>query len=249
MKDILVSIATRDRPNLLAKALEMVFETGFDEQNFNVQVIVDNDQKEMYSTILNNYPQVIVKYIEHEKKSWYNIFQAQHNEMKKGYYFFMFLPDDISNLTLGWDNKIMRLKHHFKDDLFVLYTQFSEWGRETKMLELAYVDEDVGRFWEQTPIWTYKFGELLYPFMEENHIEMGRELFIADIIKMLSMAGHNRHVACDINYKLICQTNTSKDDFPQYEKMKYQRYKYKKTSKSLLLESVVKKMREYINDS
>jgi hypothetical protein len=254
MKDILVVITSRDKPDKCKQVINMVFDNAT-SNNFDVYVIIDDDQINMYQEVIND-KRVKMEFIKHrERGDWSNITKKQHEIMKKGYYFLVSIPDDIFGFNEGWDSYILEKKGFFKDDLFVLYTQCTQWGRDTYSFNRCYtlpdnrpeelngeLEDSVDWKFEQTPIATYKFLEFIYPLFEEPYnYKNGRELVIAQVIKLLYLNGINRHVECGFDYGgVIC------DYFQKPNRM--EEYTEEKRKGMKLYKKIESKMRGWINE-
>lgn len=225
MNNLLVSIATRDRPDGLSRTLKMLYQTCQSRNNFDIQVIIDNDQIEMYKDVIKQHPEYVWwTFTEHNPSSWLNLFNAQHKLMREtNYYFFFGLTDDMYGLSKDWDKAILDKKKAFDDDLFVLYTQSHLWGRFPYIHSLCYtwdpwseIDSEIYRrevkptyadtitlFHESFPVWTKKFGEFIFPLFDKtSKLVWGRELMIAGIIRFLyEEHGENRNVPCEVDYE------------------------------------------------
>jgi len=253
-KDILISIASRDEekkhqiqtgktnPEMLDRTLKMLYDTCNDKKNFDIQVIICKDQVNLYKETLDKWkikPE-LTKYVEN---SWLELVQLQHKKMKEGYYFFMFMPDDLFELKEGWDSDIIAHKKKYEDDLFVLFTQYAGWGRTPEELKISYSNlKSAETLFEQQPIWTYKFGEFFYYlFQPPFNYKKGREIIIAVILHFLNAEGHNRHVESNVFYKeLINNYNHSLAIFSDYNKQKKKDYPD--------IRKIVKKMKKYIKN-
>ncbi|MCH7568466.1 MAG: hypothetical protein IIA87_03510 [Nanoarchaeota archaeon] len=248
-KDLLVSIPTLDSPlqidikhklkgpERLDRTLKMLYDQCKSKNNFNVQVIINDHQIEIYKKITDkwNIRPTIIKF----DQSWKNLIKAQNDEMKKGdYYFFVFFPDDMYGLSKNWDTQIISKKKYFKDDLFVLFSKYDNWGRKPSKLDDCYLSpSDAFDSFEQNPVWTYKFGEFIYELFEEYDHDKGREMLIAIILHLLNKKGYNRHVESDLNYiELVCLQNKGGKDFPKIKKL----IKNKCEELNIIVENMVK---------
>ena len=237
MKDILISIATRHDD----RTFKMLYDTCNSKDNFDVQVIICDDQVDMYEPILTKWKikPVVIPYGE----SWLNLFREQHKQMKNGYYFFMFVPDDMYGLNKDWDLHILKKKKHFKDDLFVLFTQYTGWKRQKDIFKEPYLNiNNCSQRFEQQPIWTYKFGEFFYHLFEfPFNYSKSREIIIPLILHFLNKDNpkQNRHIECDLDYeRLLCTQNMTLKEFPDYIKLEKADFDD--------IKPIVRRMKEYI---
>ena len=228
MKDLLVSLPSRGSPERLHEAIDMIFSTCSDKKNFDVQIIIDTDQRNLYSDsikdIKKKHTNIIVSCIIHQHDSWLNMTRAQHALMKsEEYYFFMFLTDDMKGLTKDWDKEIISKKNFYEDGLFCLYSQTNIWNRSPEISKECYVGEkiDVIGYYEHTPIWTKEFGKYFYFLFEEPYnFAYGREMVLAEMLKQLAILGHKRNVSSDFNYdSIVCGKLKNEGFFPEYIEM------------------------------
>lgn len=161
-KDLIIYLPTRSNPKGLIKTLLMMRETCDSISNFDVLVIVDEDQVEMYEEEKDRYVRVLVEkdkeefiddyvgyelygnslfdnilwsYSEHDSTDWWNIFNIRNEFLKENdYYFDAVWTDDFVGLSLNWDKDIVSKKHYFEDDIFTLH-QSKDGGGEKRFLE------------------------------------------------------------------------------------------------------------------
>ncbi len=214
MKDLLVSIPSRSRPDKLMDAIYMVLNTCDSKHNFDLQIIIDTDQVVHYSGVIFTYPDLMYRFIPYKYRSWQNIINAQH-EAVKDYYFIWILPDDMEGLHKGWDNEILSKKKAFADDLFVLFTHGAGfWGRTLENHRKCYNSEngeDLVDAHEPNPILTYKWIEFMVPLFKPplNYVA-SREYMIAEILRLLLIKHEiNRNIESQIKYEFIKNDNCS----------------------------------------
>ncbi len=203
MADILVSILTRDGVDRLDRSLNMFYGTCANSNNFDFQFIIDTDQIDLYKRVTDKYPNAHKTYVEHLDNSWLNIINAQFDFMRNhDYYFIWSVGDDLFGLQKNWDASIIAKKKSFKDDLFVLYTLSTLWGRNQEDFKMCYSGIKGSLYYESEPIVTKKFFEFLADlFKEPTKYVWGRECMIAELIRILyTKYGENRHVGSDVNY-------------------------------------------------
>jgi hypothetical protein len=161
-KDLIIYLPTRSNPKGLIKTLLMMRETCDSISNFDVLVIVDEDQVEMYEEEKDRYARVLVEkdkeefiddyggyelygnilfdnilwsYSEHDSTDWWSIFNIRNEFLKENdYYFDALWTDDFVGLSLNWDKDIVSKKHYFEDDIFTLH-QSKDGGGEKRFLE------------------------------------------------------------------------------------------------------------------
>jgi hypothetical protein len=61
---------------------------------------------------------------------------------------------------------------------------------------------------EHTPIWTYRFGQFIYPIYDELKLPFWREIIICELIKILYLRGINRYIFCEFDYMLVDNDTT-----------------------------------------
>jgi hypothetical protein len=162
-KDLIVYLPTRSNPKGLIKTLLMMRENCDSISNFDVLVIVDDDQVEMYRDEKDKYirgpreeddidfiadygayelygnslfDNIIWSYSKYDQGAdWWNIFNIRNEFLKDNdYYFDALWTDDFVGLSLNWDKNIVSKKHYFEDDIFTLH-QSKEGGGEGRLMK------------------------------------------------------------------------------------------------------------------
>lgn len=212
MKDILLYLPSRNKPTFLEETLQKIYSTAKDVNNFDILCHVDIDQKELYKEIIEKYPNIIWQHLEHSEDSWFSMIKSHHQFINDTNYYFHWNTTDDSlknNLTLHWDDNIIKTKKRFDDDLFVLYTKCNFWGRNQYIHENCYYiynsDELNSNLIlhknEMLPIWTYKFMEFMWEVVKTGDYTSSRELITASLIyKLYKDFNLNRHIPVDIVY-------------------------------------------------
>jgi hypothetical protein len=157
-KDLLINIPTRNNAVGLAATLTMMYKTCSSTMNFDIHIIVDDDQIDLYKDVKEkitpglirdkdarekeNKNNIIWSYPKHQKDDWWNIFTARHNLLKlNDYYFEGLWTDDFEGLSPNWDKRIISKKHYFEDDIFSLHTNRDGiYGRSIDVFKSCYVD-------------------------------------------------------------------------------------------------------------
>ena len=212
MKDILLYLPTRNKPEFLEKTLETIFSTAKDQNCFDILCHVDLDQIDLYKKIIDKYPNIIWRHLEFCQDSWFSMMKDHHDFINKNnYYFHWNISDDSvkNNLNDHWDDFIIKTKKTFDDDLFALYTNCSIWGRDKNTHENCYYIHNSDMLNaslilnknEMLPIWTYKFMEFMWEIMKTENYTSSRELITASIIyKLYKDFNLNRNVFVNIVY-------------------------------------------------
>jgi hypothetical protein len=219
VKNILLYIPSRNKPEFLDETFQKVFSTAKDLTNFDILCHIDTDQIELYDSVIKKYPNVIWQYVIHSDTSWFNMVKLHHDFINKNkYYFHWHITDDSvkNNLTNHWDDIIIKTKKKFDDDLFVLYTNSTVWNRQKIIHENCYYVQNSDTYNgkiiynrnEMLPIWTYKFIEFMWDIVKNGDYSSSRELLTSSIIyKLYKEYNLNRHVWVDVVY-----SNVSKID-------------------------------------
>ena len=122
IKPIAVIIQSRDRVDKLRECINMLYNTCYSKDNFDIVVTIDDDQIELYSSIKDQFPNVLWLYSKHQPNHWSNLRKTQNDFIKNSdYYFIWSVCDDMYGLKPNWDKAIKSKKSYFKDDLFTMY--------------------------------------------------------------------------------------------------------------------------------
>jgi hypothetical protein len=192
-----VIIQSRDRVNILNNCLKMLYDTCSSTDNFDIIVVIDNDQIDQYSPLKELFPNIIWLYSEYQPNNWSNLKKIQNDFIKKSnYYFIWAICDDLYGLQPGWDSAIKEKKHYFKDDLFTMYQ--SNQGRNVdEIYNKMFCIEDfektenkdlaskVWRFCEMLPISTKKWIDFMAPIYENGEYSTQHELLTGLIVGLL----------------------------------------------------------------
>ena len=122
--DLLLWLPTRSSPGKLDRTLSMLYSTCSSPSSFDVQVIIDSDQVELYQQVKNKYVDnnIIWSHPDHLKNDFWNIIQAEFDFLENNdYYFSWMITDDFFKLSPGWDKEIIKKIGFFKDDLFTIH--------------------------------------------------------------------------------------------------------------------------------
>ena len=139
MKDVFVSLASRDRPDLLSRFISEVYSSSYNRNNFDIYIIIDNDQRDTYKKQISQYPEILWDFLPHKKNGLNHLYlRAFQKFLASDYYFFWPMVDDIFGFTREWDKQIILKKHAFMDDLFCLFTANETHGRNNEVKASCY---------------------------------------------------------------------------------------------------------------
>ena len=214
-KDLIVYIPTRSNSEGLSRTLSMMYKTCDSISNFDVLVIVDEDQVEMYKEVKDRYTDgsssdlagfrtavrqelvdnIIWSYSRHDVNDWWNIFNIRDGFLKvNNYYFDALWTDDFVGLSPNWDKDIVSKKHYFKDDIFTLYQSKDGGGhqRSLKRYKECYITEGghlqhdhIWRWAESLPITTRRLSLMINEVIKPNYLTSQTEMLIAAVIMIL----------------------------------------------------------------
>ncbi len=214
MADLLVSIPSRSRPQQLDRTLKMLADTCVSLENFDVQVIIDKDQKDYYIPDIPKGMNVRFFYPDYAGGHWGNIYTIQHGSFLDGKWYFQWCPpDDMYGLSEKWDTAILDKRGLF-DGLYMLYTDGAKnWGRTLEAHSTCYTGirthpsfpQDLVDSHEPNPIWTREWlAKCSSLFLPGTKYVVFRELIFAAILRLLAIE-HNeyRNAHCDIKYTYI----------------------------------------------
>ena len=57
-KDLLIFIPSRDKPGVLSKAIQELYDSSDSKDNFDILCVVDDDQVELYEPVTQKFPDV-----------------------------------------------------------------------------------------------------------------------------------------------------------------------------------------------
>jgi GDP-L-fucose synthase len=211
IKTTAVIIQSRDRTELLKNTIQMLYDNCISTDNFDIIVVIDDDQIEQYSSIKELYPDTIWLYSKYQLNSWANLKQIQNNFIKENnYYFIWAICDDVYGLKHGWDVAIKKKKHYFKDDLFTMY-QSNEGRNINNIYESMFcspdytltLDKDISKnvwmYCEMLPISTKKWIDFMTPIYENGEYGTQHELLTGLIVGLLKRNYNiERLIKCDL---------------------------------------------------
>ena len=220
-KDLVVYIPTRNNPEGLKKTLNMMYNQCVSPDNFDIFIIVDRDQVELYGELRNElYEQVSRRnifwsYPEHQGYDWWNIYESRYNfSMSNSYYFEALWTDDFQGLSRKWDENIIKKKKTFNDDIFSLYQNIEgTQGRQMHRYETCYTKQEgdvlssselVWNYSECLPVTTRKMALLVQELVKPNFFTAQSEMLIAGALMVLNRDyGENRLIDGSFGYKKI----------------------------------------------
>lgn len=206
MKNIAVIIQSRDRVDEFVATIDMLYNTCYDRNNFDIVGIIDDDQIELYSKVKNIHPDIIWLYPKHTPNDWTNLIKIQHEFIKNhDYYFGWLVCDDFRGLLNNWDKVIVSKKNLFPDDLFTIYNVGLRVGGDPQAENKCYtnndyiiedihtvnvqiLEEDGNNIYggcELLPVSTKKWIEFMSPFLCYGKYTSQHDLITASIISLL----------------------------------------------------------------
>ena len=122
-KDIVIFLPSRDNSQKCENTIKMLYATCDSTDNFDIVCIVDSDQVELYSNVIEMFPTVIWMHPPHDEENFNGIMSMHFDFIEEtDYYFNWWISDDFWGLTNSWDSAILEKKDVFRDGLYTLYT-------------------------------------------------------------------------------------------------------------------------------
>lgn len=150
MAEIVLSILSRSRPELTAAAIKLMYDGCYDPNNFEIHLVIDSDQIELYAPVLKKYPQIKLGVVEHQKGNLRRCFIKQLEMFREtSAYFMLTLADDMTAVVKNWDRMLLSKKGYFKDDMFTLYSNCRECFRSTEVMQLCYCPPQHSTFYNR----------------------------------------------------------------------------------------------------
>lgn len=247
---ILFSIFSRSRPKKACRLIKKLIKSSNDINNFDVQLIIDNDQVDDYRCHIEkyNFPNLFISNVPHiGGYNWTNLIRSQYSFFKYGqYYFLIAAPDDIVGISGKWDKRVLEHCNCFPDDLFVLYSNYEGKSRRKEIHHSCYTTdprnrktkpprrqlETVVKYHEILPFMSYKFANFMYRLFYPPYKYNGTEnsFFIAKLIQLLYTNYRvNRNVNADYTYKDVgCERtfriHRLKYIFPHWDKLQKRKH-------------------------
>jgi hypothetical protein len=219
-KDIVVFLPSRDNPKGCDDTIKMLYQNSHSAQNFDIVCIVDNDQIELYSNVIQKWPMVIWKHPEHKKNSFVNLNKIHFDFIEStDYYFNWWVVDDFSGLRGEWDSAIINKKGLFDDGYYTLFTnnpmgrnlnaltsQFKKawhWSDGDKKPMVVNPVELIYHYHEMLPICTKKWRLALKHFFDKH--DGGDHVFLnASLAHVLSFEfNYSRNIEVNFYYENI----------------------------------------------
>ena len=228
-KDIVVFLTSRSSPKKCETVLKMLYGQCSSKNNFDIVVIVDDDEILLYSELISKYPEVIWEHPEHmgphSPKIYEIIFKTvEHND----YYFNWWVSDDWTGLSENWDLDILKLKDIFADGLFTLF-QSDPMGRNLNALSSQFryalhwrdgyrkplvsdPPDLIYHYHDLMPVMTKKWRLALREFYTDDFKGPDYIFLNASLAHVLSTNyGYSRSVQCRLSYgALVDNFSTSK---------------------------------------
>jgi len=211
--DILLWLPARNNPGKLDKTLSMLYSTCSSPSNFDIQVIIDSDQIELYQQVKNKYVDnnIIWSHPDHIKNDFWNMIQAEFDFLENNdYYFAWLITDDFSGLSHGWDKEIIKKREYFKDNLFTMHTVGYGYHRRQDVFQAQYVytnlrnlksNKAIGipegniiwHYSECLPLSTKRWWMMMRSLFKPNYLTAQSEHLTAALAMILSTEyNHNR---------------------------------------------------------
>ena len=212
MKDIAVIIQSRDRVEEFINTVNMLYTTCYDQKNFDIIGVIDDDQIQLYSQVKNIYPDIIWLHPKHTPGSWVNLVKIQHDFIKNNdYYFIWAVCDDFFDVSKNWDFSIITQKNKYPDDLFTIHSSNKKDLLAEEVRKNAYICndnnlDDIGfgiyhKYCERLPVSTKKWIEFMSPIVSNPKFCTQHELITASLIMLLKYHyGINRLVTVNEFY-------------------------------------------------
>ena len=195
-KDLVIYIPTRNNPEGLKKTLNMMYNQCHSSDLFDIFIIVDSDQAELYRELRNELYEDVYRrnifwsYPTHQGYDWWNIFESRYNfSMSNSYYFEALWTDDFKGLNRKWDKNIVDMKKSFDDDIFSLHQNIEgTQGRNMKRYGQCYTKQEgdvlssaqlVWNYSECLPVTTRKMALMIQELIEPNLFTAQTEMLIA----------------------------------------------------------------------
>jgi len=217
-KDLVLWLPTRSNPGGCREVLKMLYETCDSPDNFDVVVIIDDDQLDLYGEILADYPQAIYKHPKHGGPNSPALLSLHFDFMEStDYYFNWCVVDDFWGLQPGWDTAIVSKKGIFDDGYFTMFTtnpvgrnlnaltsQF-RWGRHPFDGHLKPIQTDAAfliyHYHEMLPICTKKWWLALKNFYNDEFRGPDHVFLCAALAHVISVkSGYSRLIEAGVYY-------------------------------------------------
>lgn len=217
IKTTAVIIQSRDRAEMLRECINMLYGTCSSTDNFDIIVVIDDDQIEQYNYIKNQFPDIIWLYSKFQPNSWSNLKKIQNDFIKESEYYFVWaICDDMRGLKQDWDQAIKNKKHYFKDGLFTMYQAnddrninniysvgFCNYPSPNEIHNTA-LAHNVHAYCEMLPISTKKWIDFMSPIYENGEYSTQHELLTGLIVGILYKKYNiNRLIKCDLVWESL----------------------------------------------
>ncbi len=215
--EILLSIPSRNRPEGAAAVMELLIESAYDPDCFGFQLVIDSDQVALYQPVIEKFPgRILLGVVEHGGSGLRNVFVKQLEQfIASKSYFLWSLTDDVFGVVNHWDRYLLRTKHLYSDDIFLLGSSCLEWGRSTDVFKSCYcldshstlfqraakhavnfngvdytdpLDLDflvLYEFCELFPAYTHRFAEFIQPLFLQAQHQVGLDIMVAALVQQI----------------------------------------------------------------
>jgi len=230
-KDIAVYIPTRNNPEFFGKTIDMLIETCSSIDNFDVFALIDDDQIELYSSVVSRYSNVFCMNPPHAGPNSPFMMRAFFDFIKSNdYYFIWAITDDFWGLSRNWDSEILKKKDAFDDATFMLHTT-NLLGRNlnalTSQFRTAWDPFDgankpivrdpaylIYHYHEMLPICTKKWWMAIRDFFDDDYKGADIVFLCASLAHILSVRfGYSRLLQVNVRYEDLIDNNNALNVF------------------------------------
>jgi len=218
-KDLAVIIQSRDRPDKLTAIINNLYSTCESRANFDIVIAIDNDQKEMYRVVRDNFPEIKSIYSPHVPKNWTQLVKRQHKFiLENDYYFIWAICDDTFGVHNGWDRAIIKQKGKFADGLFTISdntikendvaqakarecVNIRNQNYNVKEHHLPHNSEKLYHFaCDRLPVYTKQWIKFMGTFLHQQKYAMMHELITASLVYLLDyLYGEDRMIKLTVD--------------------------------------------------
>lgn len=212
---ISMSILSKDDPKQAINAANLLKQAAHDTSNFKLSLVIDNNQIDMYQSVLKAHPDMDLVPVPSTEKGLRKCFiGAFEHALELGGYFMMALPHDVYGVVNHWDRYVTEKVGFFEDDLLSLFSHQDIFGRSPAVLEgcycISYSDPNILRplktlkdfsldpkkpinidfvtafeFCELFPCVSYKVAEFVLKFYKADKQPFTHDLVVSIMLQQL----------------------------------------------------------------